>query len=109
MRAGAEYFPINQMLDKMNISDEDLESMTEEVMEMMGGNDSDDDEEEGFTPGGAATFPFLKQIFGENFNLGASSGEAEGKAKPLPVPKRRIRKRKNPLINANTSIFTAPI
>ena len=84
--------PINQMLDKMNISDEDLESMTEEVMEMMGGNDSDDDEEEGFTPGGAATFPFLKQIFGENFNLGASSGEAKEKEAP-PRSKEKDKKK----------------
>ena len=28
--------PINQMLDKMNLSDEDLESMTEEVMSLDG-------------------------------------------------------------------------
>ena len=73
--------PINQMLDKMNLSDEDLESMTEEVMSMIGGDNEDDGDGdgEGFTPGGAATFPFLKQIFGENFNLGRPQGESPAK------------------------------
>ena len=90
--------PINQMLDKMNLSDEDLESMTEEVMSLMGGDTEEDADGEGFTPGGAATFPFLKQIFGENFSLSNSHGdtaskeskeESRGKEKKKDKPSRK--------------------
>ena len=50
--------PVTDLLNKMNLSDEDIEAATEEMahmMEMFGGDDEDG---EGFMPGGAATFPF---------------------------------------------------
>lgn len=50
--------PINQMLDKMNLSDEDLESMTEEVMSLMGGDTEEDADGEGFTPAAPPLFRF---------------------------------------------------
>ena len=62
--------PINDMIQKMGISDEDLENLTNEMMTAFGGaegmeglvpqNDSDTEEEDGRT----ATFPFLNKLFG---------------------------------------------
>ena len=67
--------PVTDMLNKMNISDEDLDSMTEEMMNMFG-IDPDgmgDDSEDGFEIGGAATFPnMINQFFG-----GASKQDGE--------------------------------
>lgn len=50
--------PVTDMLNKMNISDEDLDSMTEEMMNMFGidPENPDSDGEDGFELGGAATF-----------------------------------------------------
>ena len=62
--------PINDMIQKMGISDEDLENLTNEMMTAFGGaegmeglvpqNDNDTEEEDGRT----ATFPFLNKLFG---------------------------------------------
>lgn len=62
--------PINDMLSKMNITDEDIEQLSEQFMEMlpMGSDLSDDDSENGFEFGGAATFP----VFG-SFSEGAEN------------------------------------
>ncbi len=43
--------PINQIMDKMGISDEDIEAISEQVTELLGDNDG------GFEFGGAPTFP----------------------------------------------------
>ncbi|MBQ3089779.1 MAG: ATP-dependent Clp protease ATP-binding subunit [Oscillospiraceae bacterium] len=64
--------PVDDLLSKMGISDEDLESLTNEMMSafggpeameaMMGGQEEgdEDDQEDGKT----ATFPFLNRLFG---------------------------------------------
>ena len=53
--------PIDDILKKMNISDEDIAGISDQMMEMMNGDDFDDD-----INGGAPTFPFLNNIFGSN-------------------------------------------
>ncbi len=68
--------PIDDMMKRMGISDEDLDNLTTEMMSAFGGaegiegmmspaKDEDDEEDDGRT----ATFPFLNQLFG-----GGSSG-----------------------------------
>ena len=63
--------PIDDMMKKMGITDEDLDSLTNEMMSAFGGaegmeglmnqpKDEDGEEDEGRT----ATFPFLNQLFG---------------------------------------------
>ena len=62
--------PVDDMMKKMGISDEDLESISTEMMSAFGGaedadglvssDDSSDDDDEGRT----ATFPFLNKLFG---------------------------------------------
>ena len=52
--------PINDMLSKMNITDEDIEQMSEQFMEIMGDNPDED-----FDLGTAPAFPFLNNLFGD--------------------------------------------
>ena len=63
--------PIDDMMKKMGISDEDLDNLTNEMMSAFGGAEGmeglmaqpsgqDDEEDDGRT----ATFPFLNQLFG---------------------------------------------
>ena len=63
--------PIDDMMKKMGISDEDLDNLTNEMMSAFGGaegmeglmaqpNSGEDEEDDGRT----ATFPFLNQLFG---------------------------------------------
>ena len=56
--------PIDDMLKNMNISDEEIEAMSEQFTGLMAMDDVDSDEDDAFSPGGAATFPFLNGIFG---------------------------------------------
>ncbi len=63
--------PVNDLMEKMGITEEMMESMESELSSLMSMDGAmmpidDDDEngdENGFTQGGAATFPFLKNIF----------------------------------------------
>ncbi|MCI8303060.1 MAG: ATP-dependent Clp protease ATP-binding subunit, partial [Lawsonibacter sp.] len=89
--------PIDDMMKKMGISDEDLDSLTSEMMSAFGGaeglegmmspaKDEDGEEDDGRT----ATFPFLNQLFGGSSSTPAPSegssppsrGEKPGNAKP---------------------------
>ncbi len=75
--------PVDDMLKKFGISDEDMEQMNEQLEEMMAMTESDgDDEEEAFSPGGAPAFPFLQNLFGGQIPGGAPRGNApEGEPK----------------------------
>ena len=79
--------PIDDMMKKMGISDEDLDNLTNEMMSAFGGAEGmeglmpqdreDGDEDDGRT----ATFPFLNQLFGA-----AAGGDAEPKKDAAPRP-----------------------
>ena len=71
--------PITDMVEKMGITDDDIEAMSEQLMDIMGDTADDDDDENAFTTGGAATFPFVNSLLG---NLGAAvpNGDAEKSA-----------------------------
>ena len=64
--------PVDDMMKKMGISDEDLESISTEMMSAFGGAEepdglastSDDSEEGEEDEGRTATFPFLNKLFG---------------------------------------------
>ena len=77
--------PVNEMMKKMGISDEDLESISNEMMSAFGGAEGmealanmdtnpDEDEDDGRT----ATFPFLNKLFGGQQAQGDSSGPNRG-------------------------------
>jgi ATP-dependent Clp protease ATP-binding subunit ClpC len=88
--------PVDDIINKMGLSDDDLDGLENEMMNALGGaegmdslmnienNDSDDDSE-----GKTATFPFLNRLFGssqgQNGANGSSSGPAGG-GNPSPGP-----------------------
>lgn len=99
--------PVTDLMDKMGIDDEQLEAMQEqfgglmnpeELGEAFGGaaNREEKDNDALFTPGGAATFPFLQNIFGDSFQAGGNAAQnanaqksAEKKQKAEKRPKRK--------------------
>ena len=87
--------PVNDMLKKFGISDEDREQMNEQMEEMMAMTESEEgDDEEGFSPGGAPAFPFLQNLFGGQFPGAAqrgtpSDGEPPKKGKKAEKEKKR--------------------
>jgi len=60
--------PVEDIIKKMGLSDEDLESLTDEMMDAMGGleamTEGSDDQEDNTEDGKTATFPFLGRLFG---------------------------------------------
>ena len=80
--------PIDDMMKKMGISDDDLDNLTNEMMSAFGGAEgmeglmnpakSEDDEDD---DGRTATFPFLNQLFGNGGNAPAPN---EGGSTPPP-------------------------
>ena len=79
--------PVEDVLHQMGISDEDVEQMDEQLTEMMA--QTGEDGEEGFVPGGAATFPFLQQLFGNmpggNGKFTAPSRSCAGAPRTTPA------------------------
>ncbi len=69
--------PIGDLMKRMGISDDDLDTLTQDMMETMGqlqetGDDSDDEE------GKTATFPFLNRLFGSGLSDQPPSQPSEG-------------------------------
>ncbi|NBI08423.1 ATP-dependent Clp protease ATP-binding subunit [Colidextribacter sp. OB.20] len=80
--------PIDDMMKKMGISDEDLDNLTSEMMSAFGGAEGIDgmlspakDEDDGEDEGRTATFPFLSQLFGGGSSTPAPT-PSEGAAPP---------------------------
>jgi ATP-dependent Clp protease ATP-binding subunit ClpC len=71
--------PVNDLVEKMGVSEEDLENMGNELENLMSTTDG-----EGFEPGGAATFPFLENLFsqGEGGQGNAYNSEKTKEQKP---------------------------
>lgn len=59
--------PVSDLIYKMGISDQELESIHEQLDDLINVNLLDGDEN-GFIPGGATTFPFLQNFFSNPFN-----------------------------------------
>nr|WP_326185047.1 ATP-dependent Clp protease ATP-binding subunit [uncultured Oscillibacter sp.] len=87
---------VDDMMKRMGISDEDLETLSSEMMQAMNGveniedlpgGDGDDEEEEGKT----ATFPFLNRLFSGGDAAKGESASEEGGARD-----RRDKDRKDP-------------
>jgi len=56
--------PVEDIIKRMGLTDEDLESLTDEMMEAMGGLESLAEQEDNTEDGKTATFPFLNRLFG---------------------------------------------
>ena len=58
--------PVNDLMEKMGITEDQMEAMEAELNELMTTNSDENEEtggDDGFVPGGAATFPFLQNVF----------------------------------------------
>ena len=82
--------PVNDLMEKMGITEEQMEAMESEFSSLMNPESNNENSEEGFTPGGAATFPFLQNIFSDMANPQKSSGETPP---PPSAPKRDKREK----------------
>ena len=54
--------PVDDLMNKMGLSEEDLDKVSDQMMEAMG--DLEEGDEDGFEKGGAMPFPFLQSFFG---------------------------------------------
>ena len=82
--------PVDDIISKMGLSDDELDGLTSEMMEALGGGESlmdiDNSEDNGDEDGKTATFPFLNRLFGANNNNNSeeTSGDRENNpAAPL--------------------------
>ena len=86
--------PVDDMLKKMNIYDEDIEQMSEQFMDIMSLNEEMDDaelNEDTFDLGTAPAMPFLNKIFG---NFGGNAGSDETKSAEKGEEKKSAEKHK---------------
>lgn len=79
--------PVNDLVEKMGVTDDDLENMGSELENLMNQNGSDD--AEGFVPGGAATYPFLENMFGGQNGGQNSEKTKENRPRENKSPKRK--------------------
>ncbi len=87
--------PINDMLDKMGVTDEDIEAMGEQMSDMMGMMTGDEEDGAGFSMGGAQPFPFLQNIFGGNAGEARPDTPSEqGKSSDRKAEKKKERAEK---------------
>ncbi len=78
--------PVDDLMNKMGISGDELDAISDQMMEAMQDNGEDD-----FQPGGAQSFPFLNGIFGGN--MPAAAGEAPAQEKKIPKKEKKEKKR----------------
>ena len=85
--------PVDDMIEKMGISDEDLDNLSGEMMNALSGVESlmdmnldpdGDGDSDGDDDGKTATFPFLNRLFGNGNNTPAESGNNSGSAPQQP-------------------------
>ena len=63
--------PVDDLMNKMGLSEEDLDKMSDQMMEVMGDME---DGEDGFEKGGAMPFPFMQNLFGGLMNREQEEG-----------------------------------
>ncbi|MBQ4612737.1 MAG: AAA family ATPase [Clostridia bacterium] len=99
--------PVNDMLQKFGISEEDIEQMNEQIEEMMAMNEGEgEDGDEDFSPGGAPAFPFLQNLFGGMMPGGAPSASGAEGEKP-PKKKKEDKEKKRKYLDQYTTDLTA--
>lgn len=82
--------PVDDMLKSMNITDEDIEQMSDQFMEMMSpGADDSELNDETFDLGTAPAIPFLKNMFGA---AGKSAEDEKEKTAKGEKPKKKRRR-----------------
>ncbi len=97
--------PIDDMMRKMGITEEDLEGLTNEMMSAFGGVEGQDGllpqsgENEDEDDGRTATFPFLNQLFGGNNPPSAQDAPRE-EAQPSRSAEGKVQKSKHKFLDS---------
>ncbi len=86
--------PIDDIIKKFGISDEDMEQMSEQMQELMASAEEDEDGEGGFSPGGAPAFPFLQNLFGGQMPSPGEQPAAESPRAEAPAEKKNPKEKK---------------
>lgn len=99
VRASSGIKPVDDMISRMGLSDEDLDNLNGEMLDTMNGleglisnaqnpDDTSEDEEDDDNASQTATFPFLNKLFGNagNNNPGEALTPQKGRA-PAKIPR----------------------
>ncbi|MBO5021778.1 MAG: ATP-dependent Clp protease ATP-binding subunit, partial [Clostridia bacterium] len=88
--------PVDDMLKRMNISDEDIEQMSEQFMDLMSMDDMDDAalNDETFDLGTAPAMPFINKIFGNLTGNGNENKEEKADEKTASNTEKPKKKRR---------------
>ena len=92
--------PVKQIMESMGISEEEMESVSEQIEELYENGDMD----EMFQPGGAGTFPFMQNMQGM-FNQQAENGNEDGSKASDVKEKNKKEKRKTDKKRKSISLF----
>ena len=88
--------PVDDMLKRMNISDEDIEQMSEQFMDLMALDEESDDaalNDETFDLGTAPAMPFINKIFGNLAGMQTNKSEEKSETKESKEkPKKKKRR-----------------
>ncbi len=90
--------PVDDLLQKFGIGDDELEAMDEQFGELMSGDGEAG--EDGFMPGGAATFPFLQNLFGKQLT---ADNDASA---PTDEPKKKKKETKRKFLESYCTDLT---
>ncbi len=94
---------VSEMMNRMGITDDDLDVLSDEMMQAFGGAESmegliprgdDDDGEDDGEDGKTATFPFLNRLFGAGETPAPSTPGGEGGRSQNPKERKTEKKRK---------------
>ncbi len=86
--------PVNDMFEKFGLTDEDAAHMDEQIAGLMAMDPTSTElADDGFSPGGAPTFPFLQNLFGDRTAQEDDEDEDEEEDTPPPFPGMRSRKK----------------
>ena len=78
--------PVEDIIKRMGLTDEDLDNLTEEMMEVMGGLDNYAEQENNPDDGKTAIFPFLNRLF---------SSPDDAQPRDLPRPNREPKEKEH--------------
>ncbi len=85
--------PVDDMLKSMNMTDEDIEMMSDQFMEMISPENEDFSDDDSFDMGTAPAIPFLKNLFGGSEEKSGEAEKTNGNSK-ASKPEEKSKKKK---------------
>ena len=99
--------PVNELMEKMGITDDEIENMNDQLMGMIDENGEEidpdlDPDDPDFVPGGAQTFPFFQNMFGK-MNGASGQNPQDPAEKRTRRPEKKGKKEPKVQINYNNN------